>query len=300
MSSQEWKSVEMLGARTGRPVDDKFVIEDDMDSDRHRIKPFSKITIILEQREWSTAKDVGRCSSKHRQTFFDLVNVDCVFDIGNICFHGIGKNFNLQQMFETSEKLILEQTDEIFAVSRISSENSPWNSHLWSMMKKSSVSRMQGLSIFRFCVVIWKGESEPNIKNCLGTAVGLVQRFITIQNFGHNSRRTMEFEWRANQNNSENESSSCRCSMTSCGELKTMNRNVLPIPYLCLFLQKDFQQDIGDSSVLDPKHSGILLTTKDHKENGTESRNWWWSNSEKADTQFSEPRVHCPEERSKT
>ena len=32
-SSQEWKSGEMLGARTVRPVDDKFVIDDDMDSD---------------------------------------------------------------------------------------------------------------------------------------------------------------------------------------------------------------------------------------------------------------------------
>ena len=32
-SSQEWKSGEMLGTRTGRPVDDKFVIDDDMDSD---------------------------------------------------------------------------------------------------------------------------------------------------------------------------------------------------------------------------------------------------------------------------
>ena len=30
-----------------------------------------------------------------------------------------------------------------------------------------------------------KGESEPNIKNCLGRQVGLVQRFTTIQNFGH-------------------------------------------------------------------------------------------------------------------
>ena len=28
-SSQEWKSGEMLGARTVRPVDDKFVIDDD-------------------------------------------------------------------------------------------------------------------------------------------------------------------------------------------------------------------------------------------------------------------------------
>ena len=32
-SSQEWKSGEMLGARTGRPVDDKSVIDVDMDSD---------------------------------------------------------------------------------------------------------------------------------------------------------------------------------------------------------------------------------------------------------------------------
>ena len=32
-SSQEWKSVEMSGARTGKSVDDKFVIDDEMVSD---------------------------------------------------------------------------------------------------------------------------------------------------------------------------------------------------------------------------------------------------------------------------
>ena len=32
-SSQEWKSDEMLEARTVRPDDNKFVIDDDMDSD---------------------------------------------------------------------------------------------------------------------------------------------------------------------------------------------------------------------------------------------------------------------------
>ena len=37
----------------------------------------------------------------------------------------------------------------------------------------------------------WKGESEPNIKYCWGTTAGLVQRFIAIQNFGHNQRRTV-------------------------------------------------------------------------------------------------------------
>ena len=85
----------------------------------------------------------------------------------------------------------------------------------------------------------------------------------------------------------------------SYGELKTVKRNEMLIPRLCLHLQKDFQQDVGHSSDLDQTQSGIQLSTKDHEENGTESLNWWWSSSGKADTQFSEPRVHCPEERSK-
>ena len=52
-----------------------------------------------------------------------------------------------------------------------------------------------------------------------------------------------------------------------------MNRNVFLMPHLCLYLQKDFQQDVGLSSDLDQKRSGILLATKDHEENGTESLN---------------------------
>ena len=46
---------------------------------RHRIEPVSKITIILEQRQWSIAKNAGpfsrRCNSRHRHTFYDLENV---------------------------------------------------------------------------------------------------------------------------------------------------------------------------------------------------------------------------------
>ena len=36
--------------------------------------------------------------------------------------------------------------------------------------------------------------------------------------------------------------------MTSYGEIKTMKRNVLLIPHLCLYSQKDFQQDVGHSA----------------------------------------------------
>ena len=37
-----------------------------------------------------------------------------------------GENRTFKQMFETSEQLILEQSDEIFGVSQISCESSPW------------------------------------------------------------------------------------------------------------------------------------------------------------------------------
>ena len=40
-----------------------------------------------------------------------------------------------------------------------------------------------------------------------------------------------------------------------------------------IFGKKDSQQDIGHSSDLDQKRSGILLTLTNHKENGTESLN---------------------------
>ena len=62
-------------------------------------------------------------------------------------------------------------------------------------------------------------------------------------------------------------------SMTSYGEIKTLKRNVLLIPHLCLYSEKDFQQDIGHSSDRDQKQSGILLTKKDQEENGTKSLN---------------------------
>ena len=46
-------------------------------------------------------------------------------------------------MFGISEKLIVEQSDEIIGVSQISWEFFHGNDYLWSMVKKSSVSRMQ-------------------------------------------------------------------------------------------------------------------------------------------------------------
>ena len=61
--------------------------------------------------------------------------------------------------------------------------------------------------------------------------------------------------------------------MTSHGDLKTMNGNAVLTPTLCLYLQRDSQQDDGHASDLDQKRIGILLMLTDHKENRIESLN---------------------------
>ena len=70
------------------------------------------------------------------------------------------------------------------------------------------------------------------------------------------------------QNNLKDESSSCRCSMTSHGDLKTMNRNAHLTPTSFLSMQQDFHQQNEHSSDMDQKRSGILLMIANHKENG--------------------------------
>ena len=195
------------------------------------------------------------------------------------------------------------------------------NSYLWSMMKKSSVSRMQRLMYSQIlCYVLERwirtqhqilfgtdswGGSKIHYNSELWTqstenrwnSSGMFSQDPPHRSLSVKSKNSWA-KW-ANPKNSKDKSFSCRCSKRSYGELKTMKRNVLLIPHLCLCSQKIFPawrwSFLGPGS----ETKCILLTTKDHKENGTESLNWWWSNSKKADTKFSDPRVHCLEERSK-
>ena len=153
------------------------------------------------------------------------------------------------------------------------------------------------LCILKICVTPWKDESEPNIKYCLGATVGMVQRFITIQNFWHNRRRTngirVEYfptfyciaarPWSPKVHEQNGQTRTIpRTNYLHVDVqwhhvvIKTMKRNVLLIPHLCLCSQKDFfQQDVGHSSDLGERQSGIPLTKKDQEENGIESLNWW-------------------------
>ena len=63
-------------------------------------------------------------------------------------------------------------------------------------------------------------------------------------------------------------------------------------PQTCFdWCEKIFNRKMVIPRDLNQKRSGIQLMKANHKENGRESLNWWWSNSEKADTQCSDPRV---------
>ena len=287
----------------------------------HRIEPFSEITIILEQGKWSIAKDIGpffkRCNARHRQTFFNLVNVS-VFDIASICIHGeellrqftfhqkkTGEDLTLKMMFDRSEKLIVEHSDGIFGVTHINWENSPWK-------QLSLVSDEEVISLSRAKVYVSSDSVCDALERWIRTQNQILfekNSWVGSKNHHNTERWTQltESRWNssgtssqdsphcssstksksswtkwATQHTSKDELSSCRCSMTSYGDLKTMNGNALLMPHLWLYLHIDFQQEVGHSSDLDQKRSGILLTTKDHEENGTESLNWWWSNSEKS------------------
>ena len=101
-SSLEWKSDEMLEARTERPVDDKFVMDDDMDS-------------------WTIFK---RCNARQQQTFF---NVSSTLEAS--VFMGKYYSENLHSIKNTGNNLtmkIVGQSDEIYGVTPIYWEDSSW------------------------------------------------------------------------------------------------------------------------------------------------------------------------------
>ena len=189
-SSQVWKSGDMSNTSTGRPVYDKFVLDDDMDFDTAtesnlslRSRSFlnrvnDRLRKILDHSSSDAMQDIDK-SSLIWGMFMSSTLEASVFMVENYSenFNSIkntGNNITLKRMFDISEKLILQQSDENFGVSQISGKIFHGNNYLWSMMKKSSICRMQRFMYSQILFHVWESESEPNIKYCFGTAVGLV------------------------------------------------------------------------------------------------------------------------------
>ena len=136
------------------------------------------------------------------------------------------ENLMLKQMFEVSEQLIVGQSDEIFGVSQISWESSPWKQ--LSLVNDEEVISLSHAKVYVFSdSVLCLGKMNQNPTTNTAWERHL-QRFITTQNFGirveyfpsiHFIAARSGAKW-ANPNNSKDELSSCRCSMTAHGELR--------------------------------------------------------------------------------
>ena len=196
-----------MEVRTGRPVNeqppglftqhtDRFVFDDDdMDSNTvtesdmllksrsflHRVN--DRVRKMLDQ----SSKDATQDSNKHSSMWWMFM---FSWERNTQKFYApskITEDLTMKQMFDISEKLIVGQSDEIYGVTPFNWEDSS-GEHLSLIGDEESHQSLarEGLRIFRFCVMPWKGESEPTIKFCLGRQVKVVQEFTTIQNFGRN------------------------------------------------------------------------------------------------------------------
>ena len=349
-SSQEWKSGEMWGARTVRPVSeqpftqhtDRFVIDDDdMDSNTATESDLSlKSRSFLHKLSDRVAKDVGsifkRCNTRQQQRFFFFWWMFMTSTLEASEFMGknysenlhslknTGNNLTMKQMFDISEKLMVEQSDEIFGVSQISWEDSPWKQ--LSLVNDEEVISLSHAKVYVF----------PDSVFCLGK---VNERWIRTQHqilFGKNSwvgskihhntkfldtieGKPMEFEWNI-----------CPgfTTLQLVDEVQKFMKMSDPAQFQgriifmsmfndILWWSEDNERECNADadfvfktakrfsparwSFLGPGWEKKWFSTYIDRPRGEWDRvaELMMINSEKADTQFSVPGVHCPEERSK-
>ena len=253
----------------------------------HRIRPFGEIQINPARFERSSANDVlqsSKDSTQNSNKHF-LLWSNYVFDIASIYSHGkrILRNFTPHQKHREQFR---NETD-VWHIWKIDIRTIRWD--FWSvsyqlgrfsmetttMMKKSTVSRMQSFTYFRIPCHVLERWTKIHIQILSGKQVDVVQEFTAIQNFGHNwwwvngirveispgfmskmcekpeecTKRIMlmsmfnEISWRFHNNERE-----CESNETSV-----------------LFMRKDFHQEDGHSSDLEQKKR-LLMTTNHKKE----------------------------------
>ena len=82
------------------------------------------------------------------------------------------EDLTMKQMFDISEKLIPEQSDEIYGVNTVNWEDSSWKYlSLVGDEEVISLSHTNVYVFFSFCIMPWKDEREPTIKLCMGRQV---------------------------------------------------------------------------------------------------------------------------------
>ena len=154
----------------------------------------SRVNDQVRKRQKRSSMNVTENDEKHSviwRMFMSSTLESSVFMVKNYSdnWHSIKntKDLTMKQMFDISEKLVSEQSDEIYGVKTINSQSSSWKYlSLIGDEQNHQSSTHKSLRIFRFCIVSWKDEREPSIKHSMGRKIGMVQKFIGIQNLGQN------------------------------------------------------------------------------------------------------------------
>ena len=194
----KWKSDELMEDRTGRPVvfaqhPDRFVVENDnMDSYTEAESEMSlesrsflhRVNDQVRKRQKQSLKDATKDSNKHSviwrmcmsstlqaSVFMEKNNSDNLHSIKNT------EDLTKKQMFDISEKLISEQSDEIFGVKTINWEDS--SGKYWSLIGDEQVISLQRTKVYVFSVsVLCLGKMNENLQsnNGMERQIDVVQR----------------------------------------------------------------------------------------------------------------------------
>ena len=213
-SSQVRKSGEMLGTSTGRPVDDKFVIDDDMDSDTATesnlslrspsflIRVNDRLRKMLDHSPEDAMQDIDKLSMIWGMFMSSTMEASVIMGKNySENLHSVkntGKDLTLKKMFGISEKLIVEQSDEIFGVSQISWENSPWKQ--LSLVNGEEVISLSHAKVYVFSdSVSCLGKVNPTSNTVLEHQLGWFKDSAQYRTLDTIDGEPMEFEWNISQ-----------------------------------------------------------------------------------------------------
>ena len=208
-------------------------------------------------------------------------------------------------LFNITQILILEHSEEILKVNTIDSASPSWKRSVlshdqviqWTKarvpVRSDSVLCLGKMNESKDAITRWEGQVEGfknvSLENCWRSSWIRVEYFPRIYVIADSSEdpgwvaRTEHRAWK----NSQVGSSSCQCSTTSIGERKEMMEFVFRIQKKSRSTRRDAREDTGHFWVLETKRSGMELFLTHLKENEILQPVKWWNDSKIQVIQYS-------------
>ena len=202
------------------------------------------------------------------------------------------ENLTLKHIFEISEQLTLEQSDEIFGKHTINWESSPWKQ--LSLVNDEEVVSLSHAKVYVFSdsvKCLGKVYQNPTSNTVWERQLDWFKDSSQYRTLDTIDGEPMEFEWNMFPRFTTLQLvQEVQKFMNKMGETPQFKGRII---FMSMFndiiwrsedneqecessaqlsMRKDFHQDNGHSSDLDQKRNGILLTNTIHKENGTALR----------------------------